>query len=129
MATSRVFISFDFDHDEELKHSLVGQARQADSPFSISDWSIKQELPGDWVEKVRQRIRKVDQVIVMCGKHTHQATGVATELGIAKKEGKPYFLLTGRPNDTCTRPTTASSSDKMYKWSWPNLQKLIGGAR
>ena len=37
MTTKRVFISFDFDHDEELRDALVGQAKNPQSPFSIAD--------------------------------------------------------------------------------------------
>ena len=32
-----VFISFDYDHDDDLKLLLVGQAKHDDSPFSIED--------------------------------------------------------------------------------------------
>lgn len=41
MNKKRVFISFDYDHDESLKNLLVGQARNPDSPFCITDMSIK----------------------------------------------------------------------------------------
>ena len=40
MPMKRVFISFDFDHDEELRDALVGQAKNPGSPFSIADWSV-----------------------------------------------------------------------------------------
>ena len=53
MAMKRVFISFDFDHDEELRDALVGQAKNPDSPFSIADWSVKEPLEGNWKAKVR----------------------------------------------------------------------------
>jgi len=33
----RVFISFDFDNDKALKDFLVGQSKNTDSPFEISD--------------------------------------------------------------------------------------------
>jgi len=36
----RAFISFDFDHDEELRNALIGQAKNPDSPFNIADWSV-----------------------------------------------------------------------------------------
>ena len=94
--TKRVFISFDYDHDEDLKHLLVGQSRNLDSPFSISDWSVKEELSGDWKEKVRTRLRRVDVVAVICGHWTDTATGVNAEVRIAREEGIPYFLLAGR---------------------------------
>ena len=35
MAKKRTFISFDYDHDNDLKILLVGQAKREDSPFAI----------------------------------------------------------------------------------------------
>ena len=35
--TPRAFISFDFDHDDDLRNALVGQARYDNSPFTISN--------------------------------------------------------------------------------------------
>lgn len=37
MADPRVFISFDFDHDETEKNLLVGQSKNSKTPFSIED--------------------------------------------------------------------------------------------
>ncbi|WP_422365987.1 TIR domain-containing protein [Pelagibius sp.] len=129
MAARRAFISFDYDHDEDLRVMLAGQAKNPATPFVLQDWSVKEPMTGDWKAKVRSRIRRTDLAIVICGRHTHTATGVATELQISREERKPYFLLWGRPNLTCTKPTTALGSDKVYKWTWDNLRALIGGAR
>ena len=129
MAASRVFTSFDYDHDDDLRILFVGQSKHDDTPFVLADWSVKEHMTGDWKEKVRTRIRQVDQVVVICGEFTHTATGVAVELKIAQEEKKPYFLLKGRREKTCTKPTTALSGDKIYDWTWDNLKKLIGGAR
>ena len=129
MAMKRAFISFDFDHDEELRDALKGQARNPDSPFNIADWSVQEAFTGNWKAKVRDRIRRTDLTIVICGEHTHTAKGVAAELTITQEEGKPYFLLWGRPKGTCTKPAMARSSDKIYKWTWENLRNLIAGAR
>jgi len=73
---------------------------------------------GDWKTKARARIKKCGQMIVLCGEHTHTATGVAAELEIAQEEKLSYFLLAGYPDKTCTKPTTAKSTDSMYKWTW-----------
>jgi hypothetical protein len=128
VAKVRVFISFDYDHDLDLKTLLVGQAKNADSPFEIADWSIKDES-SDWKDRARSRIRRVDQVIVICGHNTDTATGVAVELGIAQDEGKSYFLLGGRADGNNKKPATATAADKIYRWTWENLKKLIGGSR
>ncbi|WP_230531775.1 TIR domain-containing protein [Microvirga roseola] len=129
MGKSRLFISFDFDHDEDLRNLIVGQAKHSDSPFELADWSVKEHMTGNWKDKVRDRIRRVDQVMVICGEHTNTATGVSAELQIAREEKKPHFLLYGRSSKTCVKPTAAMPTDKMYNWTWPNLKALIGGAR
>lgn len=129
MAKTRMFTAFDFDHDEDLRNLLVGQSKKPDSPFEMADWSVKEAMTGDWKAKVRTRIRKVDQVVVLCGEHTDMASGVSAELSIAQEEDKPYFLLWGRSSKTCKKPKSAKSSDKIYKWTWDNLKDMIGGAR
>lgn len=129
MAAKRAFISFDFDHDEDLRNLLAGQAKNPDTPFSMQDWSVKEPMTGNWREKVRQRIRSTDLVIVICGAYTHMATGVAEEVRIARSEGVPYFLLWGRASGTCTKPVSAMADDKMYRWTWDNLKSLIAGNR
>ncbi len=128
MAATRVFISFDYDHDNDLKTMLAGQAKHQDSPFEIADWSIKTASPG-WKDEARRRIRACGVVAVICGQHTHTADGVSFEFKIAQEEGVPYFLLHGRSGKTCKKPTAAKPSDKIYEWTWPNLKQLVGGAR
>lgn len=130
MATKkRVFISFDAEHDEELKNLLIGQAKNEDSPFSLADWSVKEPLTGDWKEKIKPRIRSCELMIVICGEYTDTASGVNAELKIAREESLPYFLLWGRSSKDCKKPTAAQYSDKVYKWTWDNLKALISGAR
>jgi hypothetical protein len=124
----RAFISFDYDHDEDLRNLLVGQARNTDTPFQIADWSVKEPFSGNWQEKVRQRIRQTDLTIVICGRFTHLATGVSTEVALTRAEAKPYFLLWGRAGQLCTAPSNATS-EKIYKWTWDNLKTLIAGIR
>ena len=108
---------------------LAGQAKLPDSPFDFKDASVKEHLTGDWKEKVKRRFGNCDQIVVLCGVRTNSAAGVAAELEIAQEIGKPYFLLEGRSDKNCTKPTTAKSSDKMYSWTWDNLKTLIGGGR
>ena len=129
MAKKRVFISFDYDHDETLKTFLVGQSKNEDSPFELTDWSIKEPINGDWKAKARTRIKSVDVVAVICGLHTDTATGVSAEITIAQEEKVPYFLLAGYADKNCVKPKAAKSTDKLYKWTWENLKTLIGGGR
>lgn len=128
MAKVPVFISFDYDHDLDLKNLLVGQAKNDDSPFEIADYSVKVE--GDnWKDDARKRIKRCDVVIVICGEHTDTATGVNAEIRIARDEETPYFLLAGRASGKNKKPTAALDTDKMYEWTWENLKRLIAGNR
>ena len=107
MNTKSAFISFDYDHDNDRRGDLVAQANRSDSPFSITDWSVKEPFDESWREKVRDRIDRTDLSIVICGEHTHQAKGVEAEVTMVQQAGKPYFLLKGRRNKTCRRPKSA----------------------
>ncbi len=125
MSKKRTFISFDYDHDEELKNCLKAQSRREDSPFDIVDMSIKEAIDNNWKYYARRRIRSCDIVVVICGEHTDTANGVSAELEITKEEGIKYFLLKGHSDKTCKKPRASRSSDIMYDWTWDNLKKLF----
>lgn len=129
MSKKRVFISFDYDNDRDIKECLVGQAKNPDSPFEITDMSIKEPIDSKWKENARKRIKGCDVVIVLCGHSTHTASGVTAELTIAQEEGVPYFLLRGHNDNLCKKPLHAHSYDEMYKWTWDNLKELINRSR
>ena len=122
---TRVFTSFDFEHDEKLREFLVGQSRNPRSPFEIADWSLKEALPGDWKEKVRSRIRSVDVVLVICGEHTDRATGVSVEVRMAREEGKPVYFIKGRKDKNCKMPKAALTKDRMLSWTWDGLAAML----
>lgn len=125
MSKKRVFISFDYDHDETQKDFLVGQAKNKNSPFELADWSVKEHIDGNWKDKVKTRMRSVDVVCVLCGKHMSTATGVNAELKIAQELGKSYFLLAAYDGG-CSKPSAAKATDILYEWSWPNLKRFMG---
>jgi hypothetical protein len=45
MAKKKVFVSFDYDNDKPLKEFIIGQAKLADSPFEVIDFSLKEAGP------------------------------------------------------------------------------------
>src|SRR5690606_29039401 len=84
MPKKRVFVSFDFDNDKVLKDFIIGQARLPDSPFDVTDTSLKEAQPmKTWEDKARAAIRRSDLVLVMVGPETHRAPGVLKEVAIA----------------------------------------------
>lgn len=85
---TRVFVSFDFDNDERLKTFILAQAKNADSPFEIENWSLNEPAPQKtWREKAAKRIARADVVLIMVGPQTHKAPGVLAEVKIAKQLG------------------------------------------
>ena len=96
MAGARsVFISFDYDNDRDLPGNLVAQAARSDSPFSITDRSVRAPIDENWRREVRARIRRVDLVIVICGENTHDADGVAGEVTITQEEKEAILPAEG----------------------------------
>ena len=77
MAKKKVFVSFDFDNDKILKDFIIGQAKLEDSPFEVSDHSLKEAAPEkDWLIKATAGITRADVFIVMLGPRTRKAPGV-----------------------------------------------------
>ncbi len=122
---TRVFISFDYDHDSDLRVMLSGQGKRTDAPFAIADWSIKKESKT-WKREARDRIRRSDVVVVICGLHTHWAVGVVQEVAIARAEGKPVYLLKGRKEGRVRKPR-GCFWDTLYPWTQENLRRMTTG--
>ena len=129
MKKKKVFISFDYDHDSDIKGALVAQAKNDDSPFEIFDMSIKEAIDSNWKEYARKRIKSCDCVIFLCGYYTDTAKGVTAEMSITREEKVPYFLLAGRNGTNIKKPSNSLSSDDVYNWTWDNLKLLLEGKR
>lgn len=120
----RVFVSFDFDNDQHLKHLLVGQTKRQNLPFSIVDGSLIEAAPEPrWKEAALKEIRRCDVVVVLLGRHTHRAPGVLAEVDMARAEGKPIVQLIGRRAGGYTR---VRGGGRVLAWTQDNLTKLFG---
>jgi hypothetical protein len=117
MSRVQLFVSFDIEHDEDLYELLLAQSRAPSSGFAVSSSSKRSTAAELESESVRRRIREADQVVVLCGEHTEASTRVSAELELAKQEGTPYFLLWGRRDLMCTKPTGAKPAEGMYSWT------------
>ena len=122
MSKKRVFISFDYDNNLDLKNLLAGQAKNSDSPFEISDWSLKEAAPEkNWEDKARERIKRSDIVVVIAGTYTYRASGVKKEIKIAKEEGVKIVQI--KPQ--YTNPIRVQDAGTLYNWTWENLKTLL----
>ena len=124
MAKKKVFVSFDFDNDKALKDFIIGQAKNPDSPFEVSDHSLKEAAPEkDWVEKARRAISRSDIFIVMLGPKTKKASGVLKEVKIANELRKNKFQIIGYKDGT--EDWRVPDAGRVYRWNWENLKKLL----
>ena len=120
MAKTKVFLSYDYEHDSDMKNNLITESKRSDSPFSINDLSIREETP-DWQQKARAAIEKSDVFVILLGDNAHQATGVRREARMARQIGKRRFQLRKQRHN----PKPLDSSGEVIAWKWKNLKKWL----
>jgi antiphage defense system Thoeris ThsB-like protein len=120
----RVFLSFDLEHDQDLHDRLLAQAGQRTS-FEISDQSEDGAVTQSWTERARKRISASDEVVIICGEHSHKSSRMSAELRLAQEMKKPYVLLWGRRQQMCKKPRSARSGDGIYLWTPEILEDQI----
>ena len=123
----KIFISFDYDNDKDIRGSLKEQLESRSFGFHVQDFSLTTPIDEKWKRNVRLIIKQCDFVIFLCGRNTGDAKGVSAEWTIAKEENVKYFLLKGRKKYGVQRPHDASKSEIIHKWSIKNLKKLLNG--
>ena len=124
MAKKKVFVSFDFDNDKVLKEFIIGQAKLKDSPFEVTDFSLKEAAPEkDWLDKARSAISRAEVFIVMLGPSTKKAPGVLKEIKIANELKKTKFQIIGYRDGSAG--WAVPDAGRVYRWDWENLKKLL----
>jgi hypothetical protein len=121
---TKVFVSFDFDNDKTLKDFIIGQAKLADSPFEVSDHSLKEAAPErDWETKARAAIARADKFVVMLGPKTASASGVLKEVAMAQELGVDKFQVVGYRDGSVD--WAVPGAGRTYRWSWATLKTLL----
>ena len=124
MAKTRVFVSYDFDNDRALKHFIIGQARNRDSPFEVVDASLKEAAPqAQWERKAYSAISRADRFIVMLGPRTRYARGVKKEIAMARGLGRPRCQIIGYKDGV--RAWAVPGGGRTYHWDWELLKVLL----
>jgi hypothetical protein len=119
---TRIFVSYDFDHDRRLALLLRNQSKLPAAPFETADWSLREAAPEkDWVLKAAARINRADVVLVLLGKHTHRAPGVRKEVAIARRLGVPIFQI----KQAGTVATPVRNAGPVRLWTFDNLRALL----
>ncbi len=126
MSKKLVYVAFDFD-DVGVKNELIRQSKLPDCTFELTNCSIEKPVDRDWPAEAERRINGCDCVIVLCGRQTHQAGGVSTEVQIAQKLSKRYFCVAVPGQGIPTPPTHVPMNTPIYTWRWPTLTTLLDG--
>jgi len=124
MAKKKVFVSFDFDNDKVLKDFIIGQAKNSDSPFEVSDYSLKEAQPEkEWLDKAKLAIGRAEVFVIMLGPKTKKASGVLKELDVAIDKEKQKFQIIGYKNGSSD--LAVPGGGRTYAWDWDNLKQLL----
>ena len=121
MATLNIFVSFEFDKDDELKCNFYKQAREHTN-HRIKNCSLNEAYPDEvWKNKARNAIRECDVVLVLIGEDTHNAPGVIVETDMARSLRKPIIQIRpqGRPYQGLTR------LDAPLPWRWTRINARL----
>lgn len=127
MADPRAFLSFDFDHNETEKTLFAGQAaKDSPTPFSVQDWSSKEDLPQDkWEALLKSKINNCHLLIVLVGKQMSTAGGVVKEIKMAQSQNVPFFgVYVGGADENSTLPT-GLARNRTVKWTWPAVGSMV----
>lgn len=121
MPTLRIFVSFEFDKDNNLKNAFFKQAKEH-TQHRIKNESLRESYPDEgWQQKARKAIEKCDVVVVLIGEDTHNAPGIKTELQIARRLKKPIFQV--RPQERTY--TGVQSLGEPIPWKWKRINEEL----
>ncbi len=126
MADPRAFISFDFDHNETQKILFCGQIKNSKTPFSVQDWSSKEDLPqAEWEKKLKTKINGCHLMIVLVGRSMGSASGVAKEIGFAQDQNVPFFGVYVDGAGTSSTLPKGLVRNRTIAWDWNNIAKAV----
>ncbi len=121
----RVFIAF-AKEDERYRDFLVGQARNAKSPFEFVDMSVKEPWDEKWKTSCRTKIKGCDRVIALLSKNTASADGAKWEMKCAVEEQVPIIGVYIDSNNKCAIPGELTGK-RVIEWTWDGIAKFING--
>lgn len=105
MPDLNIFVSFEFDRDNDLKNNFYKQAEEK-TRHRIRNCSLNEAHPDEsWRRTAWAAIQECDVVVVLIGRDTHNAQGVIVETDMARSLNKPIIQIRpqGRPYQGLTR--------------------------
>ena len=93
MSALNIFVSFEYDRDNDLKNNFFRQA-ETETTHRVENCSLNEShKTNKWKSKARKAIRGCDVVVVLIGPNTHNAPGVRVETDMARSFKKPVIQV------------------------------------
>ncbi len=120
-----VFISFDYQHDLETKNRLVVEWGNESCPIWIKDFSLPGAVTDHrWQTEAAKRLDAVKAVLVICGKNTHSAVGVETEVQMAFQRNKAVLFLRAL-HEGSSLPHGVAKNTRMIPLDWKSVYETL----
>jgi nucleoside 2-deoxyribosyltransferase len=120
---NRIFISFAAE-DSNYRDLLVGQAKNALSPFSFVDMSVKQPWDSAWKTNCRTKIKGCDGMIAIITNRSINADGQRWEIKCANEEGIPVIGLHAQRQSHGQIPSELIGK-KVIDWTWNEIKAFL----
>ena len=121
MSSLSIFVSFEFDRDDDLKSNFYEQAREH-TRHRVLNCSLDEAYPDEqWKRKAKKAIAECDVMVVLIGQDTHNAQGVVVETDIVRSLHKPTIQIRpqGRPYNGLTR------LEEPIPWKWTTINAKL----
>ena len=122
---NRIFISFAAE-DSRYRDFLVGQAKNAKTPFAFVDMSVKEPWDSNWKTNCRTQIKGCDGLIALITKNTVAATGARWEIQCAVEEKVPVIGVQVDSNAPAAIPAELKGKP-VIAWTWTGIAQFING--
>ena len=121
MASLDVFVSFEYDKDDELKNNFYSQS-EIHSRHRLNNHSLNEPYQESvWKGKAKKAIERCDVVVVLIGEDTHNAEGVIVETDMARSLGKCTIQI--RPKRRPYKGLTRLKDP--IKWRWKTIDAKL----
>ena len=124
MASLNIFVSFEFDKDNNLKNSFFAQARKH-TRHRVRNCSLDKAYDDQvWKEKAREAIRECDVLFVLVGQDTHNAPGVLVETDLARSLNRPTIQVLSEKARRNRYKGVAHIQDRI-PWKWEVVNRRL----
>ena len=124
MTKLRIFVSFEFEKDNNLKNNFYNQARDQ-TLHRVGNSSLNKEYPSEiWKNRARQAIRECDVVFVLVGQDTHNALGVLVETDMARSLNKPTIQVLSEKARRSKYKGVPHLEDRI-PWKWDVINRRL----